>query len=201
MNAYCGVVPRPPRAFRDGIFHLYVHASDTRFLFVNEDDRVIFLVTLTTVFARFGLVPIAYTLMGNHYHLILYTPDERLSVAMQQLHTQYSRGHNRRHERSAHLFRARFGAREITDARQLLNAARYIARNPVDARLVADPFAWPWGSARAHAGLDQPSTPLDETPLRAAFDGEDDWRERYSRFVTAASEGEARNDFRAPAPT
>ncbi len=163
-------MPRPPRAFRDATFHLYVHASDTRFLFMNDDDRVIFLVTLTTVFARFELVPIAYTLMGNHYHLILYTPDERLSAAMQQLHTQYSRGHNRRNERSAHLFRAHFGAREIT-------------------------------GAGSHAGLAQPSTPLDETPLHAAFDGEDDWRERYTRFVIAASEGEARNDFRAPVQT
>jgi REP element-mobilizing transposase RayT len=175
---------RPPRAFRDGIFHLYVHASDTRFLFITDDDRVIFLVMLTTVFGHYELCPIAYTLMGNHYHLILYAPDERISDAMQQLHTFYSRAHNKRHERSAHLFRAHFGAREITSARQLLAAARYIARNPVEAGLVADPLDWPWGSARTHAGVAEAAMPLDEDRLSAAFDGTEDWRRRYRRLVS-----------------
>jgi putative transposase len=175
---------RPPRAFDDGIFHLFVHASDTRFLFVTDGDRVTFLVTLTTVFGRHELCSIAYTLMGNHYHLILHAPDGRVSVALQQVHTFYSRGHNRAHRRSAHLFRAHFGARELTSERQLLAACRYIALNPVNAGLVADPLAWPWGSARTHAGIEEATIPLDESPIRAAFDDATDWRERYRRLIT-----------------
>ena len=174
---------RPQRAFDDGIFHLFVHASDTRFLFVTDPDSVTFLVTLTTVFGRHELSPIAYTLMGNHYHLILHAQDERVSVAMQQLHTFYSRGHNRTHGRSAHLFRAHFGSRELTSDHQLLSACRYIALNPVEAGLVLDPLAWRWSSTRAHAGLESPAIPLDETALRAAFGDAPDWRQRYLRLV------------------
>ena len=45
-----------------------------------------------------------YTLMGNHYHLIVSIPDARLSSALQRLHTWYSRRHNkRRHARGAPL--------------------------------------------------------------------------------------------------
>src|SRR5947208_5497571 len=56
--------------------------------------------------------------MGNHYHTLLRIPDARLSQALQRLHTEYSRHHNRRHRRSAHLFRAHAMTREITSDAQ-----------------------------------------------------------------------------------
>src|SRR5438477_87330 len=105
---------RPLRAFDDGFVHLAAHASDTRYLFVTDSDRSSFLEFLAIILARHELIAVAYTLMGNHYHLILYAPDARVSRAMEQLHTGYSHTHNRKHGRRAHLFRAHFGAREIT---------------------------------------------------------------------------------------
>ena len=38
----------------------------------------------------------------------------------------------------------------VVDERCLLATVRYIELNPVRARLVADPIAYPWSSARAH---------------------------------------------------
>jgi len=176
-------MPRPLRAFFDGFFHLTVHGSDTRVLYVTAADRVHFLALLSRVFARQQLIPIAYTLMGNHYHLILHAPDSRVSFAMQQLHTRYSREHNQNHKRNAHLFRAHFGAKEITSDEQLIAAIRYVAVNPVEAGLARSPLDWRWGSARAHAGLEAPAIPLDEMPLREAFDNHPTWRHRYRRLV------------------
>jgi putative transposase len=41
------------------------------------------------------------------------------------------------------------------DESYLLAAVRYVEMNPVRARLVEDPFSWPWSSALAHlTGLD-----------------------------------------------
>jgi putative transposase len=178
-------MPRPRRAFFDGLFHLAAHGSDTRFLYVTNTDRERFLVFLTTEFGRHGLTPVSYTLMSNHYHLILHAPDARVSRAMQQLHTRYSRRHNQVHGRRAHLFRAHFAANEITSDEQLITAVRYLALNPVAAGLAATALEWPWSSARAHAGLQRPAIPLDETPLRAAFDDDPTWRQRYERLVRA----------------
>ena len=96
-------MPRPPRAFVEGIYHLSSHASDTRHLFLSDGDRKTFLDRLALVIARFDLSLIAYALLGNHYHLVVATPDGRISSALQQLHTWYSRTLNRRRERSAPL--------------------------------------------------------------------------------------------------
>jgi putative transposase len=179
-------MPRPPRAFVEGIYHLASHASDTRHLFLNSRDRTAFLDRLALVVERFKLALVAYALLGNHYHLVLGTPGAQVSSALQQLHGWYSRTHNRRHERGAHLFRAHFFARELTSDADLLGACRYIAHNPVAAGLSTDPFSWPWSSTAASAGLAEPSIPLDPGPLRAALGHSDDWRRRYHRFIEDA---------------
>jgi putative transposase len=172
-------VPRDPRAFDEGILHLAAHGSDTRDLFLKDEDRNDFLGGLAIVCGRFELGLLSYVLMGNHYHAIVRTPNARVSQALQRLHTEYSRHHNRRHGRSAHLFRAHAMAREICSDEDLVGACRYLALNPVEANLVRSPLAWPWSSARAHAGLEKPRIPLMEGDLRAAFGGGADWRHNY----------------------
>jgi REP-associated tyrosine transposase len=174
---------RPLRNFVAGIYHVTAHGSDTRGLFFSGADRLEFVDRLAFSIAPLEIRLLDYVLMGNHYHALVHTPDARLSSALQLLHAGYSRNHNRRHLRSAHLFRAHCATRRVTSDRQLLATYRYIARNPVRADLVLDPLDWLWGSARAHAGIDQPAIELDERPLREAFGTVPDWRAAYRRLV------------------
>ena len=117
-------------------------------------------------------------------------PDAPLSRALQRLHTEYSRWHNRRHGRSAHLFRAHAMTREIESDAQLVAACRYLALNPVEAGLVEDPLDWPWSSARAHAGLERPRIPLAERDLRAAFGNDNNWRKSYRTQIDSTHDEE-----------
>jgi len=144
---------------------------------------------------RFELPLLSWVLLGNHYHALLRIPDARLSRALQRLHTEYSRQHNRRHSRSAHLFRAHALTNEISSDEQLAAACRYLALNPVEAGLVTDPLEWPWSSARAHAGLEKPRIPLAEGDLQAAFGNGRDWRREYRDLITAPLSGDARELF------
>jgi REP element-mobilizing transposase RayT len=176
-------MPRPPRAFVEGIYHLGSHGSDTRRLFLSDRDRATFLGRLALILERFELQLVAYTLLGNHYHLVLMIPDARASKAFQQLHTWYSRWHNLTHGRSAHLFCAHFFARELTSDADLLTVCRYLAYNPVTARLAPDPFSWRWSSTAATAGLARPMLALDSGPVRAALGDSADWASRYRAFI------------------
>jgi putative transposase len=177
-------VPRRPRAFHAGIYHVAARASDTRHLFPTDHDRHDFLHRLAQTCELFELALISYVLMGTHYHTLIRIPDARISRALQCLHTEYSRWHNRRHGRSAHLFRAHPLAREISSDRQLIAAARYVALNPVEARLAATALDWPWSSAPAHAGLARSRIPLFEHDLSAAFGGGAAWRREYRSHIT-----------------
>jgi REP element-mobilizing transposase RayT len=183
---------RPPRDFASGLYHVASQASDTRFLFSSDAERELFLDGLATSCERFELGLVTYTLMGTHYHLILFTPDARLSTALQRLHSWYSRRYNKARGRSAHLFRAHFFSRPIMSDADLLGACRYVARNPVEAGLVRRPLAWPWSGARANVGLEKPRIPLDEEPLRAALSGSPTWRDDYRALLEAADEPAAK---------
>jgi REP element-mobilizing transposase RayT len=177
---------RKPRAFDAGIYHVAAHGSDDRHLFLADDERAAFLDGLGRIVARFELGLVEYTLLGNHYHAVLRIPDARLSKALQQLHTWYSRLHNKLHRRGAHLFKAHAFSRAIASDADLLGVSRYLAWNAVEAGLAPNPLAWPWASTRAAAGLAPPSLELDLEPLRAALGGRPDWRRRYRDFVSRA---------------
>jgi putative transposase len=176
---------RPPREFIEGIYHLTAHGSDSRYLFLDDEDRDDFLTRLAETCERFELALLCWVLLGNHYHALLRIPDARLSRALQRLHSGYSRRLNKRRNRSSHLFRAHASTTLIESDRQLVGAARYLALNPVEAGIASDPLEWPWSSARAHAGLERPKIPLAETDLRSAF-GAGDWRRAYLEALETA---------------
>jgi putative transposase len=79
----------------------------------------------------------AYCLMPNHVHLVLTpsTPDG-LARAIGETHRQYTGFINARARWTGHLFQGRFSSVALDDA-HLVAAARYVALNPVRARLVA----------------------------------------------------------------
>jgi hypothetical protein len=85
-------MPRPLRAFGEGIFHLTAHASDIRYLFLNDEDREDFLRRLAAVCKRLEPGLLCYVLMGNHYHVIVRIPDTRISHALRLLDTEIRRG-------------------------------------------------------------------------------------------------------------
>ena len=184
IGAYGGFVPRPPRIFvADGIYHLAARGSDRQPIFAFDTDRNAFLERLSAVVERYELACVAYCLMGNHYHLLIQTPDGRISAAMQELNGGYSRHFNRIHGRSAHLFRNRFFARQVDDEAYLLTACRYLVHNPVRAGLCREPGEWPWSSYRATAGIDPTPRFLNQTLIRDACGGHPNWRDRYRKFV------------------
>ena len=59
-------------------------------IFLDDEDRDLFLAVLAECVARFGWLCHAYCLMGNHYHLLIETPDANVSAGMRQLNEVYT---------------------------------------------------------------------------------------------------------------
>lgn len=102
----------------------------------------------------------AYCLMPNHVHLVLVpSAPNGLARAIGETHRQYTGFINARARWTGHLFQGRFSSIALDEA-HLLAAVRYVALNPVRARLVERPEDWAWSSARAHlAGCDDACRP------------------------------------------
>jgi putative transposase len=69
--------------------------------------------------------------MGNHYHLLVETPEGKLSQGMRQLNGVYTQRFNRLHGRVGHVFQGRYKVILVDKDSYLLELARYIALNPV----------------------------------------------------------------------
>jgi REP element-mobilizing transposase RayT len=144
---------RPLRLqFPGGIYHVTARGNDRQAIFEDDADCSRFLIVLASVVARYHVRCHAYCLMGNHYHLLLETPDGNLSGAMRQLNGVYTQRFNRRHERCGHVLQGRFGAQLVDGHAYLHEVCRYIVLNPVRAGLVSHPRDWRWSSFRATAG-------------------------------------------------
>jgi putative transposase len=167
-----------------GVHHVYARGNDRCSIFRDDHDRYRYLRLIGTVVALRGWRCLAYCLMTNHVHLLFETPEANLGLGMHQLHGEYARLFNKRHERSGHLFQGRFGSVFIRDDAQLWAVAAYIAVNPAEAGLCQVPERWRWSSHAAMAGLVGAPSWLDVDRLMSHLSGAGgDPRERYGAYV------------------
>jgi hypothetical protein len=130
--------------------------------------------------------------MGNHYHLVIETPDKNLSKGMRQLNGVYTQMSNRRHGRVGHLFQGRYKAILVDADSYLRELTRYVVLNPVRAEMVAEPAEWPWSSYRATVGIDALPPWLVVDGLLAQFGTRRAQAvQRYAAFVAEGIGGES----------
>jgi putative transposase len=119
-------------------------------VFLSDADYELYRDLLAAQCRKHGVAVWSYCLMPNHVHHILVPDGERgLGLALGETHRRYSAVVNARLRVTGHLFQSRFGS-VVLDEDHLLAAARYVALNPVRARLVQRAQDWRWSSARAH---------------------------------------------------
>jgi REP-associated tyrosine transposase len=138
-------------------------------IFQDDIDRRLFLEVLTKTAERYDVRCYEYSLMGNHYHLVLDTPRGNLADAMRQLNGVFTQATNRRHKLTGHLFEGRYRSLVVDREGYLRRSCRYVALNAVRRGLVRGPAAWPWCSYRATAGLEPAPTFLHSEWIQWAF--------------------------------
>jgi putative transposase len=152
-------------------------------IFLDDDDRAIFLALLGLVVVRFGWVVEGYCLMGNHYHLVVRTPEANISEGMQMLNGRYAMLFNAKYGYGGHLFGGRFKCRVVSDEDDLAGLLTYVEHNPVRHRNCATALAWPWSSARRR-GAPAARAPIDLTTIIAYHVKTlDEASERFDRIV------------------
>jgi REP element-mobilizing transposase RayT len=135
---------------------VYSRGNARQTIFLDDHDYVGFLGILERATSRFGWLCHAYCLMPNHVHLFLETPEPTLAAGMRHLKGSYAQRFNRRYERVGHVFQGPYGSELVDTDAYFVGLCRYVAWNPVRARLCDSPFEWPWSSAAATAGEVQP---------------------------------------------
>ena len=84
--------------FPGAVYHVMARGNQGQAIFRSDWDRRMFLDTLDEGCGKAGWRVHAYVLMGNHYHLLLETPEGNLVAGMKWLQGTYTQRFNSQHE-------------------------------------------------------------------------------------------------------
>ena len=164
-------MPRRPRIQYPGAWHHVTNRGAARQdVFLDKRDRRLFLSLIGQSVERFGIEIHAYCLMGNHYHLLVRTPEPNLDLAVHHFASNYVRAFNLRHGRDGPLFRSRYLSILVQDSSYIVAVSRYIHRNPIDIG-IDDLVGYEWSSLGAYVTRRRGPQWLHTKPILAEIGG------------------------------
>lgn len=148
---------RPVRIeFPGASYHVTSRGRKGHTVFSDDEDRAVFLNVVDNVVERFGWLVHSYTLMDDHYHLVVEVPQANLSKGMRQLNGVYTQHFNRRHGSEGPIFQGRFKGVLFEKKNYLLPVCRHVLTNPTRFDESASYANYKWSSYRALSGQVNP---------------------------------------------
>lgn len=196
-GAFCWGMARKPRIqFEGAIYHVMNRGNYRRDLFESAGAAQAFEQCLWEACEQAGWRLHAYTLMRNHYHLVVETPRANLVEGMHWLQSTFAVRFNRLRDERGHLFQSRYQAILVEPGPRLAHVVNYVHLNPVRAGIVelAQLRQFRWSSFRRFLQEDRPSQLMCAEWLRelgGLADTAEGWRSYQSYLAwLAADEGE-----------
>lgn len=192
-----------PRALRyqypGAVYHIMARGDGGKMIFESDEDRKAFLFRLAQVCGSHGWRVHAWVLMGNHFHMLLETPEPNLVTGMKYLLGTFSQGWNARRSRRGHVFQGRYKSVPVSATVEspyyFRIVADYIHLNPARAGIVGKGrgklVSYKWSSIGDYARGKGPDWLVLERVL-SAFGLAEDGRGRraYVAWLEARAENE-----------
>lgn len=130
-------MPRRARLDAPGaLHHVMIRGIERSTIFRDDEDRRDFIFRVGELVKKTGTRILAWVLMDNHVHFLLFSGEEGISSFMRRLLTGYAIRFNRRHQRSGYLFQNRYKSIICEEDAYLLELVRYIHLNPLRSSVV-----------------------------------------------------------------
>jgi len=130
-------MPRLARLDAPGVLHHVIgRGIEGKKIFINNRDRNDFIDRLCLLAQEGALDVYAWTLMPNHFHLLVKTKNRPLASSMRKILTGYVVNFNKRHKRYGHLFQNRYKSIVCQEDAYLKELVRYIHLNLLRSGLV-----------------------------------------------------------------
>jgi len=126
---------RRPRLDMAGFHHIVNRGVARLKVYRSDEDKEKYLEILCKACANYKVNVHDYCLMDNHYHLLVETTSENLSLFMRQINANYAIYFNKKYKRSGHLWQGRYKSWYIINEKYLYDLFRYIEHNPIKAKM------------------------------------------------------------------
>jgi putative transposase len=162
-------MPRRRRTAPGGyVYHVLNRAAGRLLLFESPSDYDAFERLLSTGQHRVPMRIIAYCLMRNHWHLLLWPErDGAVTAFIHWVTSTHARRWALAHDAvgCGAVYQSRFKSIPVQDGEHLFRVWRYIERNPLRANLVTRAELWRWSSLGT-SRFDRDGPPLTASPIQ-----------------------------------
>jgi REP element-mobilizing transposase RayT len=141
-------------------------------IFVDDADYEVFLKIVCKACRDYQVVLHDYCLMTNHFHLLVETKMENLSLFMKHVNSNYAIYANKKQKRSGHFWQGRFYSRYVVNDTYYYTLIRYIEQNPIEAGLVSMVGEYPYTLGSVIANRQTPVPCTKNSKLIAELDYE-----------------------------
>jgi len=197
-------MPRQARLDIPGlVYHVMARGIERRNIFDDDADKKRFISRLGEIAEEGGAQLYAWSLLSNHFHLLIRRGERPLSdpfsKLMRRLMTSHAVRYNMRHTRSGRLFQNRYKSIVVEEEAYLTELVRYIHLNPVRARMVKsmeelDGYEFT-GHSTIMGAREAPWQNVDEVLARFGTD-RNSAKLEYRKFVAAGFRQGAREELR-----
>lgn len=183
-------MPRKARITVPGCFHhIMARGIEGRDLFLDDHDRSVFVKLLEKYLSKSECGLYAWSLMPNHYHLVVQTGSLPLFSLMRPLNSLYAGHHSRKYERRGYLFQDRFKSIATMDQGYLKEMIRYVHANPLRAKICRSMYdldRYPWTGHAAIMGKRKNAFQKTGPVLRRFGNNQQAARRKYREFMGAS---------------
>jgi REP element-mobilizing transposase RayT len=99
--------------YAGAVYHVMARGNQGRDIYADDQDRKLWLEALAEGCEKTGRRIHAWVMMGNHYHLLLETPEANLVAGMKWLQGTYTQRYNSRRKLFGHLYPCHRGTPEV----------------------------------------------------------------------------------------
>jgi putative transposase len=158
--------------------HIVNRGNKKAQIFRCDEDYIGFLGAMLDAGERTVVRVVAFCLMPNHWHLVLWpVKGSEISAYMQIVMNSHLRDLLQRHDLAGlgHVYQGRYRNAPVFNEQHFLNVCRYVEANPLRAKLVERAEQWRW-SSMSWTGPEPDITLLSSWPIRKPRD----WRDQVN---------------------
>jgi len=176
------------------VHHIIQRGVDRGRIFWDDADYHGFVKRMAENFIKTKTRCFAWSLMPNHFHLVLSTGTDPIRHVLQCILTGHAMGINRKYGRSGHLFQGRYQSILCEKETYLLELVRYVHLNPFKSGIVEsveDLDKYRWTGHRSLMGLNEVPWQVTDEVLGRFGTRAGNARVRYVEFLKAGLKGSA----------
>ncbi len=150
-------------------YHVTARCNNQEWYFLDKNICWdIFKSEIKKVSERYNFETHAFTLMSNHFHWMLSTPDANIDEGMKYFMTRTSHAIAKETGRKNRIYGARYKPTVILTQNHYESALKYVYLNPVKAKICENPFDYRWSTL-----VDKSVPIIDLSKFPLELDGKD----------------------------